>query len=65
MVGLLGIVWHLIVYSFSDFWQTKDQSFAALVGILVALNFDDVFLHVSVSFINVYVFHFPSLFFGN
>jgi len=44
------------------FWLRKDQDFATLFGIHVALCVDGVLLSVIVSF---YVSHFPSLIFCN
>ena len=70
-------IYHVIPKSFSDtrdffgislyilslhFWLRKDQGFAALFGIHVALCVDGVLLSV---YISCYVYHFPSLIFCN
>ena len=59
----LGESFETLLYIFtSAFWQRKDQGFATLFGIHVALCLDGVFLSVLVS---CYMYHFPSLIFCN
>ena len=49
----------LLYIHFCIFGKGKTRGFAALVGILVALSFDDVFLHVSIIFVNFICMPFP------
>ena len=59
----LGIALSFIVHFISAFWQRNRPGFAELLGIHVALCFDDVFFSVIVILLMFHVYHLSSHFF--
>ena len=59
----LGIALCFIVHFISAFWERNRSRFAEILGIHVALCFDDVFLSVILILLMFHVYHLPSYFF--